>query len=123
MHVISLCSYAATHPGSLQHRWLTRDLRALSRLRTPWVVVMMHAPWYNSNHGHRAEAELMRQHMEPLLHRHRVDLVLSGHVHACEPQLAWEALARTGTWPGRGRDVAGTWPGREAEVRTSSERV
>jgi len=45
---------------------------------------MMHAPWYNSNSGHIAEAELMRRDMEPLLFQYGVDVVLSGHVHAYE---------------------------------------
>jgi len=83
-HVIALCSYAATHSTSLQYKWLRRDLAAVDRTRTPWLIVMMHAPWYNSNIGHRGEAELMRQDMEALLYSHSVDLVLSGHVHAYE---------------------------------------
>ena len=37
--------------GSLQHAWLRRDLAAIDRAATPWVIVMMHAPWYNSNSG------------------------------------------------------------------------
>ena len=84
VHVVSLCSYAATHRTSLQYRWLERDLRAVDRSVTPWLIVMMHAPWYNSNIGHRGEAELMRLDMEPLLYEHGVDIVLSGHVHAYE---------------------------------------
>ena len=84
IHVISVCSYAATAPGSLQHSWLARDLRGIDRASTPWVVVMMHAPWYNSNSGHVGEAELMRRDMEGMLYNHSVDLVLSGHVHAYE---------------------------------------
>ena len=84
MHVISLCSYAATHNASLQYRWLVRDLARIDRGRTPWVVIMMHVPWYNSNIGHRGEAERMRQHMEGLLYEAKVDVVLSGHVHAYE---------------------------------------
>ena len=84
-HVVSLCSYAATDAASLQYRWLQRDLaRAFDRSRTPWLVVMMHAPWYNSNVGHQGESELMRRDMEALLYAHRADLVLSGHVHAYE---------------------------------------
>ena len=83
-HVISLCSYAATAPGSLQYKWLERDLAAIDRRVTPWLIVQMHAPWYNSNIGHQGEAELMRLDMESLLHTHGVDLVLSGHVHAYE---------------------------------------
>jgi len=51
LHLISLSSYAATEAGSLQHAWLVRDLAAVDRAATPWLVVMMHAPWYNSNSG------------------------------------------------------------------------
>mmetsp|Transcript_4788 Transcript_4788/g.15570 ORF Transcript_4788/g.15570 Transcript_4788/m.15570 type:complete len:373 (+) Transcript_4788:458-1576(+) len=84
LHLISLSSYAATEAGSLQHAWLRRDLAAIDRAATPWVIVMMHAPWYNSNSGHAGEAELMRRDLEPLLFEAGVDLVLSGHVHAYE---------------------------------------
>mmetsp|Transcript_34096 Transcript_34096/g.63222 ORF Transcript_34096/g.63222 Transcript_34096/m.63222 type:complete len:632 (-) Transcript_34096:181-2076(-) len=84
VHLIGICSYAETSPGSLQYQWLSADLQGVNRSVTPWVVVMMHAPWYNSNSGHRAEAELMRRDMEPLVVAHGVDIVLNGHVHAYE---------------------------------------
>jgi len=84
VHIIALCSYAATAAGSLQYEWLASDLAAVDRQSTPWLLVMMHAPWYNSNSGHIAEAELMRRDMEPLLFQYGVDVVLSGHVHAYE---------------------------------------
>ncbi|KAL1527161.1 hypothetical protein AB1Y20_015841 [Prymnesium parvum] len=84
VHLVALCSYAATHEGSLQYEWLEGDLAAVDRERTPWLVVMMHAPWYNSNAGHIAEAELMRLDMELLLNHYGTDVVLSGHVHAYE---------------------------------------
>eukprot|EP00466_Bigelowiella_natans_P002986 jgi/Bigna1/36227/e_gw1.13.40.1 len=84
MHLIGLCSYAQTAPGSLQYEWLQQDLAQVDRTNTPWIIVMMHAPWYNSNSGHRAESELMRVAMEPLLVNHGVDIVLNGHVHAYE---------------------------------------
>ena len=82
--VIALCSYAATDAMSLQQRWLRRTIATIDRAATPWVVAMMHAPWYNSNVGHVGEAELMRRDMEGLLYEARVDVVLSGHVHAYE---------------------------------------
>ena len=44
-HVVALCSYAATDAASLQYKWLARDLARLNRTRTPWLIVMMHAPW------------------------------------------------------------------------------
>ncbi len=43
-----LCSYVATSPGSVQYDWLKADLAAVDRSRTPWLLVIVHAPWYNS---------------------------------------------------------------------------
>lgn len=53
-------------------------------MKTPWVLVAIHAPWYHTYKGHYKEVECMRQAYEPLLVAHQVDLVLSGHVHAYE---------------------------------------
>lgn len=76
-YAISLCSYAPTAAGSLQYRWLERDLAAVDRTATPWLVAMFHAPWYNSNSGHQGEAELMRLDMETLFFNYSVDMVLT----------------------------------------------
>ena len=38
---------------SEQYAWLLRDLAAVDRARTPWLLVVMHAPWYNSNYAHQ----------------------------------------------------------------------
>ena len=62
--MVALCSYAGTSQTSLQHAWLQADLRSIDRSKTPWVIVVMHVPWYNSNSGHRAEGEVMRLDME-----------------------------------------------------------
>ena len=58
--------------------WLKADLAAVDRSRTPWLVVGMHAPWYNSNTAHQGEAEDMRRSMEALLYSYGVDLVFAG---------------------------------------------
>ena len=65
-------------------RWLKDDLAAVDRAKTPWVVVMFHVPWYNSNHGHFLEAERHRWALERVLYDGGVDVVLNGHVHAYE---------------------------------------
>ena len=65
-------------------QWLQRDLASVDRAKTPWVVVMFHAPWYNSNRGHFKEAERHRWALERVLYDGGVDVVLSGHVHAYE---------------------------------------
>lgn len=33
-------------PGSVQYRWLQRDLAAVDRCATPWVVLALHRPLY-----------------------------------------------------------------------------
>lgn len=86
VHVIMLGSYTDFDPNSPQYKWLQADLAKVDRGRTPWVVVLIHAPWYNSNKAHQGESESvdMKSSMEELLYKARVDLVFAGHVHAYE---------------------------------------
>ncbi|KAF8715497.1 hypothetical protein HU200_027152 [Digitaria exilis] len=84
VHVVMLGSYAAFDAGSDQYRWLARDLAAVDRRATPWLVAVLHAPWYNTNAAHQGEGEAMRVAMERLLFEARVDVVFAGHVHAYE---------------------------------------
>lgn len=53
---------------------------------TPWVAVIFHNPWYNSNVAHMGETESVafRDLWEADLYSRGVDLVASGHVHAYE---------------------------------------
>ncbi|KAL6138383.1 hypothetical protein ACLB2K_063666 [Fragaria x ananassa] len=83
-HIIMLGSYAEFDTESAQYAWLVSDLGKIDRKKTPWVVVVLHAPWYNTNTAHQGEGESMRMAMEELLYKARVDLVFSGHVHAYE---------------------------------------
>uniref|UniRef100_A0A0E0MCI6 Purple acid phosphatase n=2 Tax=Oryza TaxID=4527 RepID=A0A0E0MCI6_ORYPU len=83
-HVVMLGSYAEFEEGSPQRAWLERDLAGVDRRRTPWLVALVHAPWYNTNEAHQGEGERMRRAMESLLYEARVDVVFSGHVHAYE---------------------------------------
>ncbi|KAK2364362.1 purple acid phosphatase [Trifolium repens] len=86
VHVIMLGSYTDFNPESSQYKWLQGDLHKINRRKTPWVVVLIHAPWYNSNEAHQGEAESvnMKTSMEDLLYNARVDVVFTGHVHAYE---------------------------------------
>ncbi|XP_037495334.1 probable purple acid phosphatase 20 [Jatropha curcas] len=86
VHVIMLGSYADFNPSSDQYKWLQKDLGKIERAKTPWVFVLIHAPWYNSNSAHQGEAESvhMRDFMEKLIYQARVDVVFAGHVHAYE---------------------------------------
>ena len=47
---------------------------------------MMHCPWYNSNTAHYIEFQIvdMRDSMESLFYKYKVNVVFAGHVHAYE---------------------------------------
>ena len=62
-----------------QKTWLDRDLK---ETRQPWKIVYFHRPIYSSSkHG---SDERIREDLEPVLVRHEVDLVFSGHDHVYE---------------------------------------
>jgi hypothetical protein len=84
VHVIALSSYSDFSSSSEQYAWLQSDLATIDRSVTPWVLVMLHAPWYNSNYAHHGEGDAMKDAMESLLFKAGVDAVMSGHVHAYE---------------------------------------
>uniref|UniRef100_A0A5B6YRV8 Purple acid phosphatase n=1 Tax=Davidia involucrata TaxID=16924 RepID=A0A5B6YRV8_DAVIN len=86
VHVVMLGSYTDFDPSSAQYNWLESDLKKVDRMKTPWLVVLIHAPWYNSNTAHQGEPESkgMKDAMEGLLYGARVDVVFAGHVHAYE---------------------------------------
>ena len=68
--------------GSEQYQWLSQDLAAVNRTATPWVVYAQHRPLYgNTVARFLPENAIMRKALEPLLVKHRVDLVLLGHIH------------------------------------------
>ncbi|XVE61503.1 hypothetical protein DITRI_Ditri06bG0045600 [Diplodiscus trichospermus] len=86
VHVIMLGSYTYFDPDSDQFKWLQADLGKIDRGKTPWILAIIHAPWYNTNTAHQGEPEsdLMKKSMEGLLYNARVDFVFAGHVHAYE---------------------------------------
>lgn len=63
---------------------LQADLSKVDRGRTPWLLVLFHVPWYNSNKAHQCEGDEMKAAMEGLLHAAGVDVMFAGHVHAYE---------------------------------------
>ncbi|XP_039133133.1 probable purple acid phosphatase 20 [Dioscorea cayenensis subsp. rotundata] len=84
VHVLMLGSYTDFDSGSAQYKWLVGDLAKVNRKKTPWLLALVHAPWYNSNDDHQGEGEDMRKSMEDLLYKAKVDVVFAGHVHAYE---------------------------------------
>lgn len=81
---ISLINIFATVKYTPQWLWLRDELKRVDREKTPWLIILMHVPMYNSNEAHFMEGESMRAAFERWFVRHKVDLIFSGHVHAYE---------------------------------------
>ena len=84
VHMIQLNTYASYAVGSDQYKWLVADLASIDRAKTPWVLVQLHAPWYNSNTVHTNDGQPMRVALESLIVQAKVAQVYAGHVHAYE---------------------------------------
>ncbi|KAL3632184.1 Purple acid phosphatase 18 [Castilleja foliolosa] len=84
VHAVMLGSYTDYDENSDQYRWLKADLSKVDRAMTPWIIVLFHVPWYNSNEAHQGEGDDMMASIEPLLYAAGVDIAFAGHVHAYE---------------------------------------
>jgi len=82
-HVI-VNAYSDMSPGSPQYEWLKAELASIDRQKTPWVLLTMHPPIYNtfSLHHHDPQIFAAKDHLEPLFVEYNVNLVLTGHIHA-----------------------------------------
>ncbi|KAL1831528.1 hypothetical protein ACET3Z_001179 [Daucus carota] len=83
-YVIVLSSYSAYGMYTPQYQWLYEELPKVNRSETPWLIVLVHSPWYNSYKYHYMEGESMRVMYEPWFVQYKVDIVFAGHVHAYE---------------------------------------
>lgn len=73
--------------GPTQAAWLEADLAAN---RLPWTIVYGHRPPFSS--GEHGGDAAFRRHFVPVLERHRVALVLSGHEHNYERTKPWKGV-------------------------------
>lgn len=85
IHVIGIeGSYAPTDRTSAQWSFVAEKLAQVNRIQTPWVIVIFHTPWYNSNKVHYQEGLKHQWDMEALLYTYGVDFVFNGHIHSYE---------------------------------------
>ncbi|XP_051134531.1 probable inactive purple acid phosphatase 27 [Andrographis paniculata] len=73
--------------NSEQYEWMKKDMAAVKRTRTPWLIFAGHRPMYSSNPGLAilpSVDEDFVDAVEPLLLENKVDLALFGHVHNYE---------------------------------------
>ncbi|KAL2478392.1 putative inactive purple acid phosphatase 27 [Forsythia ovata] len=74
-------------PNSEQYTWMKKDMAAVDRSRTPWLIFTGHRPMYTSSGGNIVQPNVdytFVHSVEPLLLANKVDLVLFGHVHNYE---------------------------------------
>ena len=101
VHLIMLSSEDDWTNGSIQHAWLERDLSAVNRTKTPFVVLATHRPFYSSGYGWLTAdpysvsyMAAQRAAIEPLLGAFQVDLAIVGHVHKYERTCRMVAAGR-----------------------------
>ncbi|KAI3450185.1 hypothetical protein Pfo_006850 [Paulownia fortunei] len=73
--------------NSEQYEWMNKDIAAVDRTRTPWLIFAGHRPMYTSSPGNVILPSVdsgFVDAVEPLLLANKVDLVLFGHVHNYE---------------------------------------
>ncbi len=69
-------------PGSTEYKWLDSELsKADKDKKIRWVIVWMHYPVSSFGWSNIAG---WKEHVRPLLEKHRIDLCLSGHRHVYE---------------------------------------
>ena len=82
-HII-VCAYSSMEPGSTQYKWIEQELQSVDREVTPWILLYLHVPIYNTFalHPHDLQIFAARQHLEPLMVKYNVNIVFTGHIHA-----------------------------------------
>jgi hypothetical protein len=84
---VHFVAYSTEHDLAPQLNFISADLAAVNRTRTPWVVAFAHRPVYCSTNDHNdcdIGGPKFGQQLEPLFSQFKVDLALFGHLHNYE---------------------------------------
>ncbi|CAB4290100.1 unnamed protein product [Prunus armeniaca] len=88
-----LLSLTLTGPSTPQYQWLETELPKVNRSETPWLIVIMHCPWYNSYYSHYMEGEGIRVTFEPWFVKYKIDVVFNGTcVQCCISNVAYNVV-------------------------------
>jgi len=88
IHFLQMSTEQPFAPGSSQYEFIVADLERVDRSVTPWLIVGGHRPFYVSTtyagtkDSDATVAAELREALEELLVRHRVDMVWAGHHHS-----------------------------------------
>lgn len=114
---------------SAQVDFMQRDLMAVDRARTPWVVVTHHKSAYSSSsHGNEEDPLTIRRVWAPIYDRFHVDMVFNGHDHDLEVSRSMRANAPVAENMGTvyvvsGGAGAGLYPANTSAFTRVSERT
>jgi acid phosphatase type 7 len=77
-------AYSSMSPGSSQYEWFLQEAKLVNRSVTPWLIVVIHTPLYNTFSHHLNDPQIFaaKEHLEPLFVKYKVNMVFSGHIHA-----------------------------------------
>jgi len=117
LKVIVLNPYTSCARDSVQYRWLEKELEKVDRSVTPWVLAVVHTPFYSTFAGHPRIRYLNG--MEYLFNKHHVNVVVGGHDHGymrSKPLAEHAVLDKSGRAPvyfivGTGGSSEGPVPG------------
>ena len=70
--------------GSEQHRWLIDELNSEEWRAAEWRIVFIHQPPFGRGWTDYAGDRPIRELLEPLIAKHKIDFVVSGHIHDYE---------------------------------------
>jgi hypothetical protein len=77
VHIAVIDQYEKTYePGSAQYNWLRKDLMATEKR---WRFLQLHEPGYSA--GHHGDSYDVREWIQPLCEKYKVDIVFCGHNH------------------------------------------
>lgn len=98
-HIV-LSAYSSMEPDSQQYQWLVEELASVDRDKTPWLLVSIHVPLYNTykTHHHDLQMAAAQSNLESLFVKHTVNMVFTGHIHAYQRTLpvAFGKVQKTG---------------------------